>query len=199
MASQVSQSIATYPREVSSSAFRAGIISALITACIWSSWLISVKLGTITGLTTFDLALFRYAIPGLAFSWCLYKSRHQVFKTPAPLLLGMCFGAGIPFFFLGSQGMHYAPMSHAGLLFIGTMPVFVTAIAVFVLKESPTKQRLSGLTGILIGIGLVFFDSLQHTESGFWKGDLLFLGASICWSIYSVCLRLSGIPPLCLF
>ena len=54
MASQVSQSIATYPREVSSSAFRAGIISALITACIWSSWLISVKLGTITGLTTFD-------------------------------------------------------------------------------------------------------------------------------------------------
>ena len=88
------------------------------------------------------------------------------------------------------------PMSHAGLLFIGTMPVFVTAIAVFVLKESPTKQRLSGLTGILIGIGLVFYDSLQQTESGFWKGDLLFLGASICWSIYSVCLRLSGIPPL---
>lgn len=190
------QNVCLHGGKVSSISVKAGVVSALITACIWSSWLLSIKLGTLSQLTAFDLALFRYLIPGLVFSWCLYREWGRVKQTPLILLVGMCVGAGIPFFFLGSQGMSYAPLSHAGLLFIGTMPIFVTAIAVFILKEKPTKQRLYGLTGILLGIAMVFFDSLQQASSGFWKGDLLFLGASIFWSIYSVCLRLSGLPPL---
>lgn len=196
MTQAVATEIPHYKLLAKGAAFQAGVGSALITASIWACWMVSVKLSAVSSLTSLDLALFRYATPGIVFAAVLYKARHIVINTPVHLLLGICFGAGLPFFMLGSTGMKYAPISHAGLIIVGTMPLFVTTIAVIFVKETLSKQRFFGLSAISIGIVLLLGNSLTEMNLTVLKGDLFFLAAGLCWSVYTVCLRLSSIPPL---
>lgn len=176
--------------------FQFGLLTAFITICIWASWLVSVKIGVKSVLTTFDLAVMRYAIPALLFTPFLYKSRHLVLNVPKLTLLGITLGAGIPFFFLSSAGMHYAPVSHAGLLIPGTFPLFVTAIAFFVFKEPLSRTRFLGLIFISLGIIALLLISIWSLNNSVWKGDLLFISASFLWAIYTISLRVAGLPPL---
>lgn len=177
-------------------AFTIGVLAALVTVTIWASWLVSVKMGTRSALTTFDLALMRYGIPAVVLFPFLYRARHLMAQVPKWTLFGIVMGAGVPFFFLSSAGMHYAPVSHAGLLVPGTFPLFVTAIAVLVFKESLSRPRLIGLVSIFIGVMTLLCLSVLSLDGSVWKGDLFFLGASFCWALYTVSLRVAGLPPL---
>ncbi|WP_191602227.1 DMT family transporter [Marinomonas algicola] len=185
-----------YRRMASGLDLQLGIAAAFITIMIWASWLISVKVGTSSNLTTFDLAIMRYVAPALVLLPFLYKSWSKVMAVPKRILAGIVLGAGVPFFFLSSAGMQYAPVSHAGLLIPGTFPLFVTAIAVLVYKESLSKQRLIGLLSIGIGVFALVLLSFLKSDQGIWKGDLYFLAASFCWAIFTICLRVAGLPPL---
>jgi drug/metabolite transporter (DMT)-like permease len=185
-----------YRHIASGAAFQFGLVAAFVTACIWASWLVSVKMGAQSALTTFDLALMRYGVPALLLSPFLYQSRHLLFAVPKWALFGIVLGAGVPFFFLSSAGMHYAPVSHAGLLIPGTFPLFVTAIAVFVFKETLSRPRFIGLLAIMIGVVALLLISMWSLNGDVWKGDLLFIGASFFWAVYTISLRVAGLPPL---
>lgn len=176
--------------------FQFGLLAAFITTCIWAGWLVSVKMGAQSALTTFDLALMRYAIPALVLFPFLYRSRQMLLRVPKWTLVGIVLGAGVPFFFLSSAGMQYAPVSHAGLLIPGTFPLFVTAIAVIVFKEPLSRPRFLGLVAIMIGILALLLISMWSLDSDVWKGDLLFISASFFWAVYTICLRVAGLPPL---
>jgi len=173
-----------------------GIGAAFFTVCIWACWLVVIKLGTQTALTSYDLALLRFGLPCfvlLPFAW---KARAQIAALPVKYLFGITFGAGVPFFFLSSTGMSYAPVSHAGLLLPGTFPLFVTAIAYVFYKEPLSRIRLLGLIGILLGIVSLLITSLWSLGGQVWVGDLLLLAASVCWAFYTISLRVAGLPPL---
>ena len=47
------------------SSHQGGVIAALVTIMIWASWLISIKIGAQSSLSTIDLAVLRYALTGL--------------------------------------------------------------------------------------------------------------------------------------
>ena len=173
--------------------YHQGIAAALLTTFMWASWLISVKLGTASSLTTFDLAIARYGMPALVFSYFTFRARKQLKNTSWPLLVGICLGAGLPFFFLGSLGMHYAPVTHAGVLLPGTFPFFVTGIAVLFYREALSKNRLIGLIAIALGVAILLAQSFSSADENIWKGDLVFLLASFCWSVFCVCVRVSGL------
>lgn len=176
--------------------YHLGVMSALVTACIWASWLISVKMGATSSLTMFDLSIMRYGMPALIFAYFTYQARAQIRKVPLHILGGISLGAGVPFFYLASQGMHLAPVSHAGLLIPGTFPLFVTGIAVLIYKEPLSSQRFMGLAAIAIGILTLLAESFFTGSGQILKGDLYFLGASFCWALFTVSLRVSGLSPL---
>lgn len=177
-------------------AFKLGILSALATVFIWSCFLLSIRAGAVSTLTTFDLAIMRFVLPGLVLLPWVIRDWHLLTSTSPWVLLGICIGAGVPFFYLSSLGASYAPAAHSGLLVPGTFPLFVTAIAVLVFKEPISSQRLIGLLCIGLGVlSLVLMSMLQGTEA-LWKGDLIFLLAALFWAIYTICLRLAGLPPL---
>ncbi|MGB0943512.1 MAG: DMT family transporter [Marinomonas sp.] len=176
--------------------YHLGVMSALVTACIWASWLISVKMGATSSLTMFDLSMMRYGMPALIFAYFTYQARAQIRKVPLHILGGVSLGAGVPFFYLASQGMHFAPVSHAGLLIPGTFPLFVTGIAVLIYKEPLSSQRFMGLAAIAIGILTLLAESFFAGSGQVLTGDLYFLGASFCWALFTVSLRVSGLPPL---
>lgn len=185
-----------YRRIATGGAFQLGLLAAFVTACIWASWLVSVKMGTQSMLTTFDLALMRYGVPALVLMPFLYRARHRMLAVPKWTLFGIVLGAGVPFFFLSSAGMTYAPVSHAGLLIPGMFPLFVTAIAVVVFKEPLSRPRLMGLLAILTGVSALFLLSFWSLDGEVWKGDLYFIGASFCWAVFTISLRVAGLPPL---
>lgn len=173
--------------------YQKGLGAALLTTFMWASWMISVKLGSESALTAFDLAIVRYGMPALFFSYFTFKARNQLKTVPWPILIGLCLGAGVPFFFLGSLGMDYAPVSHAGLLLPGTFPLFVTGIAVVFYREALSRNRLVGLIAISFGVVILLLQSVNGATPDLWKGDLIFLLASFFWAIFSVCVRLAGL------
>ena len=176
--------------------FQLGVFSALLVVCIWSGWLISVRYSSDSLLQVFDLAMMRYGIPALILSPFVWKARKQIMLTPKGYLIGMTLGAGIPFFYLSATGLQYAPVVHAGLLIPGTFPVFVTLMAMLFYKEPVNPKRLIGLSMILVGVVVLLLPTLLNQELSVLKGDMMLLGASACWAIYTVSMRVAGLPPL---
>ena len=191
-----SQTVPNYRVLAQGRHFHTGVLSALLTVCIWSSWLLSMKIGVKSELALFDLAIMRYGVPGLVFAYFIYRDWSNIQRVPLRVLVGICGGAGLPLFYFASQGMMYAPVAHSGLLIAGTSPLFVTSIAVLIYKESLSKQRLVGLIAIGVGITVLLSASLLTLQSDVLIGDLYFLSASLCWAIYTICLRVSGLSPL---
>ena len=176
--------------------FKLGVLSALATVFIWSCFLLSMRAGAVSALTTFDLALMRFVLPGLVLLPWVMRDWRLLMSTSPWMLLGVCVGAGVPFFYLSSLGASYAPAAHSGLLIPGTFPLFVTAIAVLVFKEPISSQRLVGLLCIGLGVLSLVLMSMLQGGGELWKGDLIFLLAAFFWAVYTICLRLAGLPPL---
>jgi len=176
--------------------FYMGVLAALVTVSIWSGWLISVRLSASGQLTSFDLAVMRYLVPALVLLPFVWRHREKIRNTRFRYLLGMLVGAGVPFFYLSSTGLQYAPAAHAGLLIPGTFPLFVTAMAVFIYKQPLHPARFWGLSWVALGVAVLMSHSLYQGDLQVLKGDLLLLGASFCWALFTVSLRVAGLPPL---
>ncbi|MBJ7554616.1 DMT family transporter [Marinomonas spartinae] len=194
--SNVAQEPPKYKQYATGWGFRFGLVAALVCIMIWASWLVSMRAGMTNSLTVFDLGILRFSPPALLLFPFLWRARAQVKAVPPILLLGIICGAGLPFFYLSATGLRYAPASHAGLLILGAYPFFVTLLAVLFYQETVSRARKIGLSFVCTGVVLLLVLSLLTAPAGTWKGDLLLLGASVFWAIYTVSLRIAGLPPL---
>jgi drug/metabolite transporter (DMT)-like permease len=176
--------------------FRLGLLAALVSILIWASWLVSMRAGMTNSLTAFDLDILRFSPPALLLWPILWRARGQVKAVSPLLLLGIICGAGLPFFYLSATGLKYAPASHAGLLILGAYPFFVTLLAVLFYQEKVSPARKIGLSFVCAGVVVLMVLSLFTAPAGTWIGDLMLLGASVFWAIYTVSLRIAGLPPL---
>ncbi|WP_432452659.1 MULTISPECIES: DMT family transporter [unclassified Agarivorans] len=185
-----------YKQYATGGAFRYGLLAALVSISIWAFWLVSMRAGVTNSLGFFDLGLLRYSPPALLLLPILWRSRALLKGVSPTLLLGIVAGAGVPFFYLSATGLKYAPASHAGLLILGAYPLFVTLLAVVFYQERVSIQRKIGLCLVTLGVVVLFSLSLLTAPAGTWIGDLLLLAASLFWAIYTVSLRIAGLPPL---
>ena len=98
---------------------------------------------------------------------------------------------GLLYGVLAYHGFLFAPAAHASVLLPGSLPLWTSLLAVLVLRERLTLSRLTGLACIVAGGLLVGGASLLHAFDGgsVWKGDVLFMVAAFCWSVYSVLAR----------
>lgn len=173
-----------------------GYYAVLITLLVWAGFFISLRAGAKSVLTTADLALIRFGVPALFLSGFAWRRRHKIMATQKRYLLGIVCGAGLPFFFLNATGMQYAPVAHGSTLVPGTLPLFVTAIALLFYRESLSRHRALGLALILSGVGVLIFTSLKDTSPDLWQGHLFLLAASLFWACFTVSMRMSGLTPL---
>ena len=167
-------------------------------------------------LTPFDIALARILGAGLVLLpwgwWLVQRDRAQAAQAQAeagyasqarqsslfglsPLSLritvitGM-FG-GLLYSMLVYSGFVYAPAAHASVLMPGSLPFWTSLLAVWILGEQLTASRVTGLVLIVAGDLLVGGASLMRAFDGgsVWRGDVLFMTAALCWSLYSVLAR----------
>jgi len=98
-----------------------GLIFALITVLIWSSYALSLRIGALTPLTLVELTFFRYAVPGLILLPVFIKSINEYKKVPSLYLIGIILGSGLPFFLLSGYAMELTQVAYGSTLIPGTI------------------------------------------------------------------------------
>ena len=185
-----------------------GLIAALITILIWTSFIVIARASAGHSLLPLDIAFLRILGAGsvlLPWAWWLMRPQRQAGESVGSLLglsplpiritvIGGFFGSFI-FSMLSYSGFFFAPAAHASVLMPGSLPLWTTLLAWLLLQQSITKVRAVGLICIVLGDLLVGGSSLLKAFEGgeVWKGDLMFMCAACCWSLYTVIVRKEGL------
>ncbi|PFG57827.1 EamA-like transporter family protein [Vibrio sp. ES.051] len=171
-----------------------GYAAILMTLLLWSGFFISLKGGAISILQPADIALVRFLIPSLILLPFVIKNKKAFRVVPKRYLAGVVIGSGLPYFLIVGTAMHYAPVAHGSALVPGTLPLFVSAIAVLCYKQSLSSQRLVGLSTVLLGIFVFLLSNIdaEHNWSQL-QGHSLFLTGSILWAIFTISARVANL------
>ncbi len=189
--------------------FWVGIVCAAGVLAIWTSFILIARVSAKGHLSPFDISFVRFAFSGLlALPVLLWRGRWllgQLAPQPRQAVqrgAALAAIAGIGYCSLAYSGFFFAPVSHAAVLLPGSLPLYTAVFAALLLGERFRRARVVGLLAIVAGDLLIGATSLLHAFGGdaSWRGDLLFLGASMCWALYSVLCRrwrLDAVPATC--
>jgi drug/metabolite transporter (DMT)-like permease len=175
-----------------------GIGCALAVLCIWSSFILIARTSAKHTLTAFDIAFVRFVFAGVLvlplLAWRAARAGRFGAALPGLSLaqvvtLGAV--AGVGYCGLAYSGFFFAPASHGAILLPGSQPLWTAIGAALLLGERIAAMRYVGLGLIVAGVLFVGGASLSTALQGgeVWKGDLLFMCASFCWSLYAVLCR----------
>lgn len=188
-----------------------GLTAAVVTVLIWTSFIVIARASASHNLLALDIAFLRIAGASLVlipWGWWLMRAQRQAGESVGSLwglsplpwritALGGLFGS-LLYAMLAYSGFFFAPAAHASVLMPGSLPLWTTLMAMVLLHEPITRARALGLVCIVLGDTLVGGASLLKAFEGgeVWKGDLLFMSAAMCWSVYSVLVRKHGLNPV---
>lgn len=158
-----------------------GYALAFTTIIIWSGWLITSRMGLLSGLSSFDLTFLRFTTAGLLMLPIAIKNLHLITKENRKGITLMMLGAGAPYLLICNMGFASAPASH-GILTPSTMPLWVALGAYFLFGEKVGAFRIIGYFFIICGAAF----KLSTGEHGVEAADLYFLGGGILWAIYTI-------------
>ena len=181
-----------------------GILAAVVTVAIWTSFIVIARAAALRNMTPFDIAYARIiGASAILLPWGWWIVRQERLSgwlgiSPYPFKMTALAGVfgGLGYALLAYGGFVFAPATHASVLLPGSLPLWTTLIAIWLLHDKPSRTRAVGLACILGGDLLVGGSSLLHAFDGgeVWKGDLLFMCGAICWSFYSVLVRRHALP-----
>ncbi len=174
-----------------------GYLAMMATLLLWAGFFLSLKGGANSDLLPADIAITRFLVPAILLFPCVYQARRQIAAIPKKYLLGMFIGSGLPYMLVASTAIQYVPVSHGSALVPGTLPLFVTGIAVLIFRQPLSAHRIAGLTAIIIGT--VLFLSTSIGVSYDWaqsQGHVLFLVGSLMWATFTVCARIANLNAL---
>jgi len=166
------------------------------TLLLWSGFFLSLRSGAHSDLTTADIAITRFLIPCMILLPLVLRSSEKIIAVPKRYWLGMFIGCGLPYLLVAGTGMQYAPVSDGSALVPGTLPLFVSGIAVILFKQPLSQHRIVGLVLVVTGIVAFLYQSLTHLDSHLLQGHMLFLIGSFMWATFTICARVSNLSPL---
>lgn len=171
-----------------------GYAAIITTLFLWSGFFLSLRGGAISNLQAADIALARFLIPAIVLLPFVLKSMDNIRAVPSKYLLGIVVGSGLPYLLVAGTAMHFAPVSHGSALIPGTLPLFVSAIAVVCYQQPLSQHRIIGLSAVLLGI-LIFLLSNVGAEYNWLqlKGHLLFLVGSLMWAGFTISARVANL------
>ncbi len=193
-----------------------GLLVAVVTVVIWTSFIVIARASADPArggvLNPFDIMYARIwgaSLILLPWGWWLTQRdrlRQQEGTqavdanssslwglSPLPWRTTVITGSlgGVLYGMLAYSGFVFAPAAHASVLMPGSLPLWTALLAVVVVHDRITPARALGLVLIVGGDLLVGGASLLNAldGSGVWRGDVLFVVASVVWAGYSVLVR----------
>ena len=185
-----------------------GLVAAVVTVLIWTSFIVIARASASHTLLPLDIALMRIlGASCVLLPWAWWRMRPERARgervgsllglSPLPLRTTVQAGffGGLLYAVLVYTGFFYAPAAHASVLMPGSLPLWTTLLAIWLLHEKIPAARALGLACIVLGDLLVGGMSLLKAFEGgeVWKGDLLFMCAASCWAAYTVTARRLGL------
>lgn len=165
-----------------------GHLGALITVALWGASFVNTKVLLDNHLTPAQIYIIRFAIAYLIIV-CINHKRFLSYRWIDELLFavgGMC--AGSIYFLAENTALEYTLTTNVALL-TSTSPLFTAMLAGLLYKsERLSKGAWLGSCVAFLGVACVIFNSSFNVNIK-PLGDLLSLGASISWAIYSLILR----------
>ena len=175
-----------------------GLLCAFLVMLIWSAFQILSRHAMVGTLSPFDMVALRFGVGGLLVIPILIRLGWPKVALTRSLVLVAT--AGLGFSVLAYTGFIFAPAAHGGLILPGSLPIWTAVLGWLWLSETVQPSRLLAIGIIIFGIALVGSASFQGNHPGAWRGDLLFVAASIMWSIFTVSIRawqISAIQATC--
>lgn len=166
------------------------------TLLLWSGFFLSLRGGAHSELTTVDIALARFLIPCIVLLPLVIKSKETLKKVPKRYMIGMFVGCGLPYLLVAGTGMQLAPVSDGSALIPGTLPLFVSGIAVLLFKQPLSSHRIMGLALVVSGIAAFLYQGFGQPDGQLLNGYMLFLLGSLMWATFTICARVSNLNPL---
>ncbi|HAS6182856.1 TPA: DMT family transporter [Vibrio vulnificus] len=179
-----------------------GYLAIGATLLLWSGFFLSLKGGAISALQPADIAFTRFVVPMICLLPIVVRARRSVASVPFRYWLGMFVGSGLPYLLVAGTAMQFVPVSHGSALVPGTLPLFVTGIAVLLFKQPLSQHRVIGLSLVVVGIGLFLvphlglYQNQLNANGQETTGHLLFLAGSLMWAIFTICARVANLNPL---
>lgn len=174
----------------------AGCATAVL--LIWTSFILIARSSAKLSLTPFDISWLRFVFSGLVVLpvlwWRWPRFMHGLGSHPRQSyqrLALLATIAGMGYCMLAYSGFFLAPVSHGAVLLPGSLPLWTALLAWLWLGESLSRGRALGLAliacgGLLVG-GMSVVRALDGGDA--WRGDLLFMAASLTWASYGVLCR----------
>ncbi len=172
-----------------------GIIYGLMAALLWGAWPVVSSLGLKENtLTSYDITALRFAVAGTVLLPLILRKGVKGIGWPGALLFA--FGAGAPYMLITVTGLTFAPASHMGIVAPSCMMILSTVGSWFILGDRPDKNRLFGISVIVLGVAVLGWQGLTTAGEDQWIGHLLFIGGGACWACYTVGTKYFQADPL---
>ncbi|TOE78923.1 EamA family transporter [Vibrio parahaemolyticus] len=171
-----------------------GYAAILVTVLLWSGFFISLKGGAISALQPADIALVRFLVPSLILLPFVMKHKAALKAVPNKYLTGIVLGSGLPYLLVAGTAMHFAPVAHGSALIPGTLPLFVSAIAVLFYQQSLSHHRIIGLSTVLLGMFVFLLSNIGEEYN--WsqlQGHAMFLVGSLMWAVFTISARVANL------
>lgn len=146
------------------------------------------------GWTSIDLTATRIA-GGLliAVPWLIWHSYHGGRLPWLRVFVLSCF-AGVLFSLINIAGLQFAPVTHAGAISLGMVPVLVGLLSKPLLGAKITLNHWLALFIIMTGIASIWIGT--NLSWLYLLGDLCFLIGALLWALYAIYIRRWNIPAL---
>lgn len=163
-------------------------IAAVFTVIVWSETFVSTKILLEHSLSPAEIFLARFS---LAYAGMLLLCHKKLFSESFKdelRLFAMGVIGGSLYFLAENTALEYSSASNVAIL-VGTAPLSTALILGAVYKEEKSSPRqVLGSVITFLGMALVVFNGqfVLHLNP---KGDMLAIGASVCWGLYALILK----------
>ena len=170
---------------------RKGLAYGLVVAAAGGVYFTLARGGITSGFTPADLTFLRFAVSGLLFLPVLWRlGLRDLAGIGWPRGAALLAVGGPAFAFLQTWGFEYAPLAHGAVITPAAVTIASMLLAILVLGDRLGRARALGTGMVVGGLFLMGWDGLSGPEAGTWIGDLLFVGAGLVWSGYTVLLKM---------
>lgn len=160
-----------------------GHIMAAIAICVWGSTFIFSKI-MLRDFTPLQIMTMRFAVAFIVL-WCLYpKVEKTTLKDNIGIFVLSLFGNTIYFLF-ENNALQYTLAANVSII-VASAPIWTAMLAHFFTKgEKIRRNTVYGSALAFVGVALVVFNGTIVLKFN-PLGDILSLGAALCWAVYSI-------------